>query len=260
MTTTKNYTDEYVDIGGGRTHIKRGGSGSPILYLHGETGNQQWNAYIDALAQNHTVYVPSHPGYDESDRLPWVNSITDVVRFYIGLMKKLDLNDVALVGHSMGGWIAAELSSTENPRIKSQALLSPAGIRPREGDITEILMAGLNEYVDKWWVDADKAPKIDDLSDEEKNVLWTNREMDSRLLWKPYMHNPVLPMYLEMASVPTLILFGAQDGIIPVNSGEIYQEAIPGSKLQTIDRAGHSPQDEQPDACAKATLDFLASL
>ncbi len=260
MTTTKNYTDEYVDIGGGRTHIKKGGSGSPILYLHGETGNQQWNAYIDALAQKHTVYVPSHPGYDQSDRLPWVNTIADVVHFYVGLMKKLGLDNVSLVGHSMGGWIAAEMSCLENPRIKAQVLLAPAGIRPREGDITEILMAGQNEYIDKWWVDVDKAPSNDDLSEEERNVLWANREMDSRLLWKPYMHNPVLPQYLEMGSIPTLVLFGAGDGIMPLNSGEIYNEAIPGSQLQTIDQAGHSPQDEQPDACAQATLDFLGSV
>ena len=260
MTTTQTFTEEYVEIGGGRTHMYKGGSGAPILYLHSAGANPGWADYIDGLARSHTVYVPSHPGYDNSDRLPWVNTINDTAHFYIGLMSKLGLEGVTLVGHSMGGWIAAEIAAMDSRRVKAMVLVDPVGVKPQNSEITEVLMVGPAQTKSMSWYDENKAPNLDDLPQEKQDVLWRNREMASRLLWKPYMHNPHLPDYLGLVSLPTLIVFGKQDGIVPLEVGEIYHQILGGSRLHIIDKAGHSPQIEQTKEFLDVTSDFLSKL
>jgi pimeloyl-ACP methyl ester carboxylesterase len=84
------------------------------------------------------------------------------------------------------------------------------------------------------------------LTPAEEAVQWRDREMTSRLCWKPYFHNPKLPAYLRGMKVPTLIVWGKYGAIIPLNCGEIYQQALPNSRLRVIDRCGHSPALEKP--------------
>ena len=88
----------------------------------------------------------------------------------------------------------------------------------------------------------------------------SNREMASRLCWKPYLHNPSLPHYLTKVTTPTLIVWGKQDAIIPLECGEIYQQALPNAKLEVIDQCGHSPQVEKPQEFHKVVTDFLSGL
>jgi pimeloyl-ACP methyl ester carboxylesterase len=84
--------------------------------------------------------------------------------------------------------------------------------------------------------------------------------MASRLCWKPYLHNLSLPYYLRKVSIPTLIVWGREDAIIPVECGELYQRALPHATLQVIDRCGHSPAIEKPQAFLQAVTTFLAGL
>jgi len=91
-------------------------------------------------------------------------------------------------------------------------------------------------------------------------MVWRNREMSSRLLWKPYMHNPNLPEYLKLIQVPALVVWGRQDAVVPVECGEIYNQSLRGSSLSVIDNSGHSPHVEQPQEFLNVTLDFLSKL
>ena len=84
--------------------------------------------------------------------------------------------------------------------------------------------------------------------------------MASRLCWKPYMHNPSLPEYLKLIRVPSLIVWGRQDGIVPLNCGEVYHQALKGSTLHVIDQCGHSPQIEKPEEFLEVTIAFLSKL
>jgi pimeloyl-ACP methyl ester carboxylesterase len=97
-----------------------------------------------------------------------------------------------------------------------------------------------------------------EITPEEQDMLWRNREMTSRLCWKPYLHNPNLLAYLRGVKTPTLIVWGKQDAIIPVNCGELYQQALANSTLQVIDRCGHSPALEKPQEFLTAAQAFLA--
>jgi len=260
-TATQSWVEEFIDVGGTRTHILKGGSGAPLLVLHGALGNPGWLPYHEALAQHCTVYAPSHPGYDQTPRPPWVSTIADVAHFYLGLMRALGLERPTIMGFSMGGWIAAELAAMRSDRLRGLILVNAVGIKPH-GDtpIAEVLMAPPEEVQKLAYYDPSKVPAAPTLSPEAAAVQWSNREMASRLCWKPYMHNPKLPDYLRLIRVPALIVWGRQDRIVPYVCGEMYHEALQGSTLHPIDQCGHAPQTEQPEVFLDITSKFLATL
>jgi pimeloyl-ACP methyl ester carboxylesterase len=216
-------------------------------------------AYHEALSEHYTVYASSHPGYDKTPRPPWVSTINDVAHFYVGFMRSAGLENAVLMGFSMGGWIAAEIAAMDSHHIKALVLVNAVGVRPQVGEIAETLMVSPEQTQDLIYHDLSKAPEAPYLSPEE-DVQWRNREMASRLCWKPYMHNPVLPDYLKLVDIPSLIVWGRQDGIVPLNAGEIYQQSLKGSTLHVIDECGHSPQFEKPQEFLEVTLEFLSKL
>ena len=84
--------------------------------------------------------------------------------------------------------------------------------------------------------------------------------MLSRLCWKPYLHNPSLPFYLPKAHTPTLVLWGHQDAIMPLECGQLFQKALPNATLKVIDQCGHRPQMEKPGEFISAVTEFLSGL
>lgn len=96
-----------------------------------------------------------------------------------------------------------------------------------------------------------------DLTPDQINQGERNREMAVRVCWKPYMHDPRLPYLLKRVQIPTQIVWGKQDKIVPLECGEIYKDIIPGSDLTVIDNCGHAPQLEKPGEFVKIALDFL---
>ena len=217
-------------------------------------------AYHQALSEKFTVYAPSHPGYDKSERPGWISTMTDVAHFYLGLVQSLGVDRAPIVGFSMGGWLAAEFAAMSPNKVKGIVLVGAVGIKPRVGEIAEVLMVSPDQTQKLAYYDISNAPAAPDLSPEEQAVLWSNREMASRLCWRPYMHNPSLPEYLKLVSMPALIINGRQDGIVPVNCGEIYHEVLQGSTLQVLDQCGHSPQTEKPEEFLELTQKFLSGL
>ena len=260
MTATQSWTEKSLEVAGIKTQVFTGGSGAPLIVLHGGEGNQGWTPYHEALSQHFAVHVPSHPGYNGTERPGWVNAVTDVAHFYLGLMEALRLEQASLIGFSLGGWIAAEIAAMCPSKLKGMVLVDAVGVRPRVGEITEVLMVSPQQVQDLVYYDMSKARDFDNLTQEERDVLWRNREMTSRLAWRPYMHNPNLPEYLKLIRVPSLIVWGRHDGIVPLNCGEIYHEVLQGSILHIIEECGHIPQVEKPQELLEVTLDFLSGL
>ena len=260
MTMTQSWTEELVDMGASKARVLKGGSGPPLLVLHGSGGNPGWMEYHQELSQHFTVYAPSHPGYDGADRADWVRTVTDVSHFHLGLVRTLGLGQVTIIGFSLGGWIAAEMAAMCPDRVKGMVLVSAVGIKPQVGEIAELLMVSPEQTRALAFYDLSKAPTQEDIPQEQQEALWRNREMTSRLCWKPYMHNPNLPEYLKLVRVPTLIVWGRQDGVVPLNAGEIYHEVLEGSSLHVIEECGHAPEIEKPREFLDVTLSFLSRL
>ena len=105
-----DHTDQMISIRDCRIRLMRGGTGAPLLFLHGGGGAGIWLPSMAALAKKFDVIAPEHPGFGASDTPPWLDNVADLAYFYLDFLEQLDLRGVHLVGSSLGGWIAAELA------------------------------------------------------------------------------------------------------------------------------------------------------
>ena len=257
------FTEEFVDVGGTKVHLLKGGSGEPLLLLHGSGGNEGWLRYVQALADRYTVYFPSHPGFDQSGRPDWLETMADLASFYTWFLEKQGLDGTRAIGFSMGGYLAAEMAATCRHSFSKLMLVDTAGIKPKDGEITDIFIISPAQILELLFHDPNQAPEYDqlfgqELTPEQQETAERNREMAVRLIWKPYAHDPRLPGLLARVNIPTRIVWGRQDQIIPLECGQMFQKAIPNSELTVIDNCGHVPQIEKPDEFVKLALDFLA--
>jgi pimeloyl-ACP methyl ester carboxylesterase len=102
------FEQKTVTVGGARIQYFTGGSGSPLLWLHGSEGNLGWLRLHDELARSFTVFVPTHPGFAGSERPEWLESFLDLARFYLWIVQELGISRPTLAGHFIGGWLASE--------------------------------------------------------------------------------------------------------------------------------------------------------
>lgn len=260
-----DWQKEMITIAGLKVQLLHGGQGTPLLVLHGVAGSPGWLQFHEALAAHFHVYAPSHPGFDASDRPDWMERVHDLAYFYRWFLEELSLAPMPIIGFSLGGWLAAEMAAMYPAYIRRMVLVGAAGIKPSVGEITDIFLITPQEMLQKQFYNPSQAPEYARLYEGEPTIeqqqraAW-NREMAALLTWKPYMYNPKMPVLLAQLKTPTLIMWGRQDAIVPLNCGELYQAAIPGAKLTVLDECGHSPQIEKPHAFLEAVLPFLTTL
>ena len=266
MTTTASQHESRITVQGAEVQMFSGGSGPPLVFLHGAGGSPGWQPYLDNLARTHTVYAPSQAGYNGTPRPPWISTITDIAHFNQAMVHELGLQDYVLVGFSMGGWVAAEMAAMDHHDLKGLVLVDAAGIKPVHGEIAEVFMVSAQTRAAQRFYDESQVPEVEkaywtrELTPEEATVDHSNREMSSRLCWKPYLHNPSLPHYLRKVDTPTLIIWGTQDAVVPVECAHLYANAIPNATVREIDRCGHFPLAEKPDEFNRVINEFLAGL
>ena len=240
-----NSAEEYIEVAGAKIHMLKRGSGDAVLSLHSIEGNLGWLPYLDALAQSACVHAPTHPGYGASERPEWLETISDLARFYLWTMQELGLDKAHLIGGFMGGWIAAEMAAMCPQALHSLTLIGTAGVRPSEGEIADIFLMGEDETIRQ--AIGENAILAAAMEREEPIVRIRGREMTTRLCWKPYMHSPSLIHLLPRVEVPTLVVWGENDRIIPVSAGERIAAAMPNAQLEVIEGAGHLPHIEKAE-------------
>ena len=254
-------TRRIADVRGLAQEIFETGSGEPVVYLHPGRGLHGAWPFLDALAPHARVIAPSHPGFGESELPRWMNSVEDLAYHYLDVLDALDLRGVTLVGSSFGGWIAAALAIKPTDRVARLVLLDPVGVKfggRDDRDIVDIWARTRADLARLMFHDPAKgAIDYASISDDEAKIHARNRESEAWFGWSPYMHDPKLRHRLHRIAAPTLVLWGASDGIVSPDYGRAYAAAIPGARFELVPEAGHLPHIEKPGACAKAILNFI---
>jgi pimeloyl-ACP methyl ester carboxylesterase len=250
--------DSRVAMPGGEIQLQRGGSGEPLLYLHGG-GMGTWGPLQDLLAQRFDVLAPVHPAFGLSDEMEEVEGVDDLVYHYLDLLDGLGLPTVSLVGTSFGGWLAAELAVHSPHRFDKLVLIAPAGLRIPEHPIRDIFLMTPAQRAEALFRDPSRLPAPDP-SDWEA-AFWSYKSMTAlaRFGWSPFMNDPKLERRLHRVSARTCVIAPAEDGILPLAHFERYAQRIPEAQLKVLPDAGHVVDIEGPEALADAVLDFLGA-
>ncbi len=263
MTTTATWTEERLQAAGAELQILKGGSGDPLLVLHDEMGQPGWLQFHEQLAQRYTVYAPSHPGFGVTDRLDWIMNMRDSATWYLWALEELGLSNLNVVGFSLGGWLAAEMA-TQNPQVfRKMALAAPAGILPPTGEILDMFLIVSKEFITAGIHNPSAVSEFQQVCPDEPTPeqveLWEMaREEACRLSWRPYMHDRSLPHRLgRLKDLPSLIVWGRNDEIVPPSAGEVYNNSIAGSRLVTIEDCGHRPDVEKPAELTALLREFF---
>jgi len=261
---SKEPREEMIAVGGTRVHTLIGGEGAPLVVLHGAGGNRGWRRWMARLADHFTIYAPTHPGFGASDAANWMEGIEDLARFYLWFVDTVGLERAHVLGHSIGGWTAAEMAVSAPRVIDRLVLVAPVGLKPERGEILDVFYHSPAELTRLTVHDPKSIPEWEDLYGQtptpaQAEIAIRNREMAARLTWRPYMHNPRLSHFLPRASMPTLVIWGREDRIVPVVCGEQYCRLLPRATLRVLDGCGHLPPIERPDAFAALVADFLAT-
>jgi pimeloyl-ACP methyl ester carboxylesterase len=241
-----SFGDSFIELNGCRVHVRRSGAGAPLLYLHGASGAPVVLPFMEKLAARFDVLVPEHPGYGQSDEPEWLENIHDLAYFYLGLLKKLDLQGATVVGSSMGGWIAMEMAVRDTSRIKSLVLSGPVGISAPGVRVADIFLMSPEELTRNLFHDQ-KLAEARLAQPEDVDLNLKNRHTTARLAWEPRFHDPFLPKWLHRIDVPVKLIWGKEDRIVPVAFLEEYKRLLPRAESFVIDDCGHLPHAEKAD-------------
>ncbi|GCE31368.1 alpha/beta hydrolase [Dictyobacter alpinus] len=242
--------------------VDEGGSGRPVLLLHGGGGPQTMLELSKVLSKRMHVLLPTHPGFAGEPRPEWFDSIDDLALAYLDLLKRLDLHDVLVIGSSMGGWItsAMALHDTER-RLSGLVLVDAGGIQVEGYPIPDVSTLTPDELAALSYHNP-AAFRIDPatITPEQAQA----RAANVRALYVydqgQGMGDPRLRRRLKHVSVPVLVVWGASDRVIRPEYGQVYAQSFPNARFELIPEAGHLPQFEQPQRLLNLVLEFADSI
>ncbi len=253
-----------ITVAGCRVRLFRGGpegaGAQPLVFLHGAGGHTGWMRFLDELSARFVVFAPEHPGFGQSDDPAWLDEVPDLAYFHLDLLAALGLEKVHLIGTSLGGWVAAEMAVRSTARLASLSLVGAVGILADGEPIPDVFRMPVEENLRRYYADPERARRrAADMAGIDMTIAAKNRATVMRLAYRPRFHNPGLAKWLHRIDVPTLLLWGKQDGLVPPAFGEAYRALIPNSRLVVLPNAGHAPFDEQKDAFLAAFYEFIDS-
>lgn len=238
--------------------LARGEGEETVVLLHGFSGDAlNWRFVIDDLAAGRTVVAIDLPGHGDSTKEVGAGAVEELVASVTEVMDAEGIESAHLVGHSLGGLVAARLASSDPGRVESLALIAPAGLGPEiDAEFIDAIVTGSSRR------DLKRAlPKLF----ADKNLV--TRELTEEVL--SYKRQPGVPEALaaigagafdegrqlqqieaDLAGLqaPLLVLWGAEDEVIPSAHAAA---APPAAQVETLDGVGHSPHVEDPSAVAE---------
>lgn len=254
-------TREEVMVRGITTAVYSDGAGDALVYLHGASTVGGF-AFLEPLTDQFKVIVPMHPGFADSGDDPTIASVADYVMHYIELFDQLGLDRFHLVGQSLGGFIAARFAVSHADRLRRLVLSSPVGLRVPSNPTTDVFSIRPAELAGFLTAEpsllAERAGPITD--PDELVARYRESVSSARVLWERNW-DPALSRWLFRVSVPTLLLWGDEDRIVPVEQAEVWASELPDATVQILAGHGHLLMQEGHDAlehvrrfCSAATV------
>jgi len=273
---------QHVSLHGHDVGYRRAGEGPPILLIHGMAGSSRtWREVMGELARSHDVIAPDLLGHGESAKPMGDYSLGAFASGLRDLLGVLEVPRATVVGQSLGGGVAMQLAYQHPELVERLVLVCAGGLGREVSWLLKVLTLPGAEYVMPIIFPGFVRRKGDDVSRMlQRNGLkaprvaemWTAysrlSESENRAAFVRTLRSVIDPggqsvsardrLYLA-ARMPTLIMWGANDPIIPVQHGHDAHEAIPGSRLEILEHSGHFPHVEEPERFVEILLDFMAT-
>ncbi len=258
--------DKFATVYGAKIHFVEAGTGAPLILIHGLADDVTvWDSVIPPLAASFRVIALDQIGFGRSDKPLLSYRVSTFVDFLDGFLNELKIKRASLVGNSLGGWVAAAFTLAHPERINRLVLCNAAGyaavsktMDPRALSALRLVsrediryLGPLTFHDKRFYEDVDLAFKQHVSADDNYTV---NQLLDSMIRGEDVLDNR-----LAAIKQPTLILWGREDRLIPLNFAERFHKEITGSRLEVIDNCGHMPQVECPEKFNTAVLQFLSA-
>ncbi|WP_042351351.1 alpha/beta fold hydrolase [Bacillus massiliigorillae] len=242
--------------------VEIAGQGEPVVFLHNIEG-LKWNQFLDELSNHYQVYAPHLPGTGASTGLETIRDLWDLILCYYDLFDELGLESAHVIGHSLGGMIAAELAATDQSRVKQLVAIAPTGLFMEEHPIPD-MFAMLPEELIRLVVLNQDSPAAqmmryvpEDIDERTELMIQriSNQVAAAKFLWP--IPDKGLKSRIHRIKAQTLLIWGKQDGLIPVVYGEEFRSRIANSELKVIENASHLVDVEQTEEVITFIRDFL---
>lgn len=249
---------------GCKVHVREAGSGTPLLFLHGAGGLFPENPFLDRLAERYHVLAPEWPGYGESSGEERLEDMLDFTLHGWDVVEALGLERPHLLGHSMGGMIAAEMACVAPNDLGRLVLAAPAGLWMDAHPIPDLFSLLPHELPPLLSHDPAVAAELltggvdfDDTEALKEFLIVNARQLGTagKILFP--IPNRRLAKRLYRLRAPTAIVWGAADRLIVPAYAERWKELVPHAAAVTIPEAGHLLPYERPEAFAEAVAGFL---
>ena len=257
--------DKTIAVFGQAIHYFDMGAGPVVVLLHGLGSHKEdWLPVLEPMAQKYRLLVPDQIGFGRSDKPLLDYSIQTYVDFLNEFLRQLKVEKASLVGESLGGWIAglyvAEIGSGGHLMpVERLVLVDAAGLKQDTPipDLNPSSLAAMRRvmeavFYDTSWVNEDALRKIF----TDKLAVHDGYTVRS-LLGNPTREKERLDGRLASIKVPTLVVWGKQDKLLPISAGERYAAGIAGAKFVSFDKCGHVPAIEKTEEFLAAVMAFL---
>ena len=228
--------------------ISESGNGRNILVLHGGGGPATMAGLAAHLAQHAHVITPTHPGWDGTPRPESLDNVAALADEYVRYLDDHDLNNVLVVGSSLGGWLGAEIALRDTAhRVTGLVIINGVGVNIAGHPITNISQFTPPQIAKVAFHDPAKfgagAPPP---TPERIAMMRANQETLAVFAGDPYCYDPTLLGRVKAIDIPTLVLWGESDHVATKEYGRGYAAAIPNARFELVAEAGHLPWLEQP--------------
>lgn len=239
--------------------VTESGTGRPVLILHGGGGPFTVAGIANHLAETKHTIMPTHPGWNGTNRPEWFSGIDDLALAYLHVLEDNDLHDVVVIGSSMGGWVGSEMAVRDGAgRITGLVLIDGVGIKVDAHPIRDFFALDARGVAKYAWHDADRY-YVDPATVPADQAARTKANMATmRVIAGPEMNDPKLMRRLARVRIPVLAIWGDSDGIVSPAYGAAFAQAFQNGRLEVVKDAGHLPQIEQP-AATFALIDAYAN-